>query len=155
MKKIIAIAVAIVMMMAVAVPAFAADKTINTSGANDTTTIKTNTDAIGAGSFTVTIPAEVEIYWGTASTDVNYSVTSQLETGKGVKVTVAGNGTMKNTANAELAYTLADTEFKTTAPVVTDAAAAVKVNVTDDAWAAASIDTYSDTLTFTAVVEAL
>ena len=153
MKKILAIAMAIVMMMAITVPAFAGEITV--SGANDTTTIKTNTDAVGAGSFTVTIPAEVEIYWGTPATNVNYSVTSQLETGKAVKVTVAGNGKMKNAANAELAYTLTDTEFKTTAPVVTDAAAAVKVNVTSDAWAAASIDTYSDTLTFTAVVEAL
>ncbi len=157
MKKILAIAMAIVMMMAIAVPAFAVPTGTVTGGnpnANETI-INTDTEDKNGNDptwYTVTIPATVTIPWGEATWDVEFSVASQLATGKGVKVNVTGDGVMTNAAGAELGYTLSSTEFKTNAPVFdnsNDKAAAV-VGITD--WATVAVDAYSDTLTFEATV---
>lgn len=150
MKKIISVALAFVLMLSIAVPAFAG--TINTSGNQAETTVKV-AGSTATSSFIVTIPAEVSIDWSTTSTDVNYTVSNKLETGKCIQVVVSGDGKMVNDENAVLPYTLADTTFRTTAPVVNDAKAAVKVNIATNAWNAAAIDDYTGTLTFTATIE--
>ncbi len=154
MKKILAVMMAIVMMMAIPVPAFAAD--ITTSGGTGNTTITTKTDGQGDGSFTVTIPAGWDIPWDATTTDVPYSVSSQLATGKTVQITVEGSGKMTKANVGEITYTLTNAVHTTTKAVVTSAdpdyAAKVTVNVLAKDWDAASIDNYTDTLTFTAIV---
>ena len=158
MKKIFAVLLALVMLFALCVPAFAADATIdqNTVDGKGTATVKTDISAVaGDGTFTVSYPAEMYIPWGQPATDFTYTVTSQLKTGKVVQVGVAQNNTVMTAAStATLAYSISGdiTAVKMTAPVVTDVEKTVTVNVADTAWDAAAIDTYSDTLTFTATI---
>ncbi len=155
MKKIISLVMALVMMMAICIPAFADE--LNATTQSGTATVITDTSAItGDGTYTVTYPATMNIVWGTATTNFEYKVTSQLKTGKLVNVTVADTGdglNMVNAGNATLAYTLGGTvDGTTTAPVVTDATFNYSINVATTDWNAAAIDTYSDTLTFTSTV---
>ncbi len=156
MKKIIAIVMALVMMMAVTVPVFAAELDANTT-AGDATVVTDTSGVQGDGTYTVTYPATMALTWGTEATPFQYSVTSQLKTGKCVSVEIVdkdANGLVMVNANGdELAYALSGTTAgKTTAPVVTDAAFDFSVDVTADDWAAASFDTYQDTLTFSSEV---
>ncbi len=158
MKKIIAIMMALVMMMAIAVPAFAA--TLDTAAqAGDATVLTDTSSIVGDGSYTVTYPATMALTWGDESTAFQYSVTSQLKTGKCVSVAItdSANGevgfNMINANGDALAYAINGTiTTKTSAPVVTDEAFDYTVDVAADAWAAASYDTYQDTLTFTSAV---
>ncbi len=158
MKKIMAIAMAIVMMMAIAVPAFATTETI-TGGdpvANETIikTLRTKEDGSDPTWYTVTIPATQTIYWEAVSTDVNYTISSQLATGDLVYVEVSGNGALINAAGNVLSYTLVNTEYTTTASVVTDEAASVTIDTSASNWTGVPVDVYSDTLTFTASIVA-
>ncbi len=102
MKKILAIAMAIVMMMAIAVPAFAGNFTEAGGAAqNDNVVVKTDTTSVGAGSYTVTYPAEIIIPWNNTK-DVTYSVETQLAVGKTLNVSVADqtSGTLTGTMTA-------------------------------------------------------
>lgn len=161
MKKIISIALALVMMMAICVPAFAA-VTGGSNAGNDTiinTDTLKDTDGDGIGDtdpswYTVTIPATQTLAWETESKDIEYTVASQLNTGKAVEVTVADADAtykMTSTAGGTLAYTLENTTF--TAPsAVYDDTTIVTVKVALDDWKSVAIDNYTDTLTFTAEI---
>ena len=160
MKKILAIAMALVMMMAICVPAFAA--VTGGSNAGNDTIISTDTlkdeDGDGVGEtdpswYTVTIPATQTLPWETETKDIEYTVASQLKTGEAVKVTVAdADAAYKMTsAGGELAYTLDNATF--TAPsAVYDDTAKVTVKVALNDWKSVAIDSYTDTLTFTAEI---
>ena len=155
MKKVISLVMVLVMMMAIMVPAFAAE--LNANVQSGEAQVITDTSAItGDGTYTVTYPATMNIVWGTATTNFEYAVTSQLKTGKLVNVVVADTGdgfNMVNANNATLAYTLGGTvNGTTTNPVVTDATFNYSINVDASVWNATAIDTYSDTLTFTVTV---
>lgn len=157
MKKVISLVMALVMMMAIMVPAFAAE--LNATTQSGTATVQTDTSAItGDGTYTVTYPATMNIVWSTVTTNFSYSVDSNLRTGKAVQVVVADTGdgfNMLNATNATLAYALTGTTTaKTTSPVVTaeNATFTYSIVVEESAWNGAAIDTYSDTLTFTATV---
>ncbi len=160
MKKILAIAMAIVMMMAIAVPAFAATLNVGSSS-GDATVITDTSGIVGDGEYTVTYPATMSLTWGAETTGFQYSVESQLKTGKCVAVEIVdkdANGlVMVNAGGATLAYSLSgETTAKTTAPVVPadgiDATYDFSVNVAKAAWDAAAFDTYQDTLTFSSEV---
>lgn len=161
MKKILAIALALVMMLAVCVPAFAADefKTINgTAGEDNTAIVKTSTtdeDGNSVAKYSVTFPAVTEIPWNTDSKTIKYTVTAQLEAGKSLSVSVAGNGKMTAAGVGDLAYTLGgDTSISTTVnTVVRDEEHSLTVDVAQAAWDNAVVAEYSDTLTFTAEVK--
>lgn len=181
MKKFLSIALALVMVCALMVPAFAAEITGNGTqvvGSPAEVVIKTSTkrdtnndgkiddDDEDAANFVVTVPADTVIPWGTASTDVGYTVESHLMRGQAVQVTVAGSGTMKtDPANGEvyeIAYTLdGAVSFKAASPVVYGTAdepgvkQALNVLVADDDWNRAVVEEYSDTLTYTAEVATL
>ncbi len=156
MKKILSLALALVMIMAVCVPAFAATQYDNGTAGSNTDVLVDGVADLGEGSYTVTIPAVVQIPWGKETTDVDYSVFCQLKTGKRVKVTATSidSKTMKNTAQtATLKYDLSDTTYTTTKSVILASApekATVKVLIPKTNWDGASIDKYSGTLTFTA-----
>ena len=160
MKKIFALALAVVMLMAVCVPAFAAPTgtqiTPNTANTGSTTiTTTTQGTNIGEhGEYTVTIPADTTIKWGTLATDLTYTVSAQLKTDKVLKVTVAGTDTVMKNGALTLAYNLTgDTTYSTTANVVAkNIVSTFTVNIARDDWNNAVIADYSDTLTFTASV---
>ena len=156
MKKIIAIVMALVMMMAIAVPTFAASLDVNTQ-AGDATVLTDTSSIVGDGTYTVTYPATMALTWGDVTSGFQYSVTSQLKTGKCVSVEILdkdANGlVMVNADGATLAYALNGTISTTTsAPVVTDEAFDYSVDVAKAAWDAAAFDTYQDTLTFSSEV---
>lgn len=175
MKKFLSIALALVMVCALMVPAFAAEITGDSTqvvGSPAEVVIKTSTlkdtDGDGKGdtsaeSFTVVIPADTVIPWGTASTDVGYTVESHLTRNKQVTVTVAGSGSMKTVdGKYTLAYTLdGATAYAAGAEVVYGTAdepgvkQALNVLVADDDWNRAVVEEYSDILTYTAAVVAL
>ncbi|MCI5795982.1 MAG: hypothetical protein MR019_03825 [Ruminococcus sp.] len=169
MKKLISIALAAAMLAAVSVPAFAANPITKNTEQSGTTIIKTSTktgpdspedDAV---KYTVTIPADTEIYWGTEETNLVYSVESHLKRGQALKVTVAGTGSMKTDAAKGEVYTLpytlsGDTAFKASSPVIYGSKEApavdknLKVTINSEDWNKAVVDVYDDTLTFTAEV---
>ncbi len=155
MKKVLSLALALVMMFAVCIPAFA---TVDNGNGGSTTVVLVDGTNGGTydGSWTVTIPATVQIPWGKVTSNVEYSVFCQLATGKLVSITVSSsdNFTMKNEAKtATLNYSLSDTAYTTTSSVILAAEAekaVAKVTIPPENWNKASIDKYSGTLTFTA-----
>ena len=99
----------------------------------------------------------MSLAWSAESTGFEYSVTSQLKTGKCVSVVITdkdANGlVMVNAGGETLEYSLSGTTSTTTsAPVVTDEAFNYSVDVAKAAWDAAAFDTYQDTLTFSSEV---
>lgn len=155
MKKLLSLALAFVFMFTVCIPVFAA--TLNAATPMGSTPVRVDGSTIGA-SYTVTIPATATITWGQTEKEVEYSIYSQLSTGKYVKVTVEADsdGKMKNAANtAFLEYSLkaGTTEYTTTESVILEAnaeKASVVVLIPTDNWNKASIDNYTGTLSFEA-----
>ncbi len=155
MKKILAIVMAIVMMMAIAVPAFAGSFT-QEGGASqeDSVVVKTDATALGAGTYTVTYPAEIIIPWNNAKT-VEYTVTTQLAVGKQVTVSVADKttaaltGTMTATGTTDtLSYTISG-DTSVTYKEVMNETESLTFTVAD--WNK-TIAEYSNYVTFTAVL---
>ncbi len=151
MKKILAIMMAIVMMMAIAVPAFAG--TLNSAtNAGDTTVIVDGTAGVGDGTWSVTIPATVNLTWGQNGSD-DYEITSQLVSGKRVQVTLAKSKDLTSDAGEVIVFTATDaTNGKSAAEVVTDEAHAFDITVADGAWDAVPYDVYEGQISFTAEV---
>ena len=155
MKKILSLALAFVLMFIIFVPVFAA--TLDATTSMGSTPVRVDGSTVGA-SFTVTIPATATITWGQTEEEIEYSVYSQLATGKGVKVTVAADtdGKMKNATNtAFLEYSLKEgtTEYTTKNSVILPENAetsSVMVQIPTTNWEKASIDNYVGTLTFNA-----
>ncbi|MGN0520781.1 MAG: hypothetical protein ACI4LB_08590 [Candidatus Fimenecus sp.] len=167
MKKILAVLLALTMLFALCVPAFAATGTIdeNTADPKEAVVPVKTTYSASDESFTVTYPASMEIPWGTlvddASAAFDYSVVSQLQTGKTITVTVTptnpANPVMTSAASETLAYALAgDVNVTTTAAVVAAGAftKTVQVDVAQSAWDAAAINEYTDNVTFAVTVNA-
>ena len=166
MKKVLSVLVALTMLAALCIPAFAAD--IVADGTGDTI-IKTSTlkdtdgDGVGdteAEGFKVSIPADTVIPWGTAATDVSYTVEAHLARGKAVSVAVSGSGTMKTADTVyEIPYTLdGTTNFVAVNPWVYDTAndtgvtQPLTVQIAADDWNTAVVEAYQDTLTYTVSV---
>ena len=149
MKKVLSLALVFVLMFTVCVPVFAASV--------GSTPVRVDGSTVGA-SFTVKIPATTTITWGQTEKSVEYSVYSQLPTGKYIKVNVTADADkkMKNAANtAFLEYSLkvGTTEYTTTQSVILEGNAeksSVVVSIPTANWAKASIDNYRGTLTFKA-----
>lgn len=155
MKKALSIAMALIMMFAICVPAFAGE--LNVSTQEGDALVITDMSAIeGDGYYTVTYPATLTLVWGTTITPFNYSVTSQLKTGKVVYVTVMDKEIdfyLKNSSGGKMAYGLGgDCAVTTSAPVVTDETFTFSVQVPTSEWSAAAYDTYQDILSFKASI---
>ena len=153
MKKVLAFAMALVMMMAICVPAFAAFSGGQGTNGNETeiNTLKTKADGSDAAWFTVTIPPTQDIYWEATTTALSYTISSQLETGKAVKITVKGSGLLTN-GKDNLVYSITDAEYEASAALVTDEPDTVTIDTSTAAWTTVPVDTYSDTLTFEAEI---
>lgn len=107
--------------------------------------------------FEVTIPAEIDVPWGeTEAVDVSYKVTSSLETGSKIGVSVArsasvANDTLTNAATSTYALPYTSQNFTSTEFTGTNEGAlpAQKPSLTISGWTDAPIAEYSTTLTYT------
>lgn len=110
-----------------------------------------------ADSFEVTIPAEIDVPWGeTEPVDVSYKVTSSLDTGSKIGVSVArsasvANDTLTNAATSTYALPYTSQNFTSTEFTGTNEGAlpAQKPSLTISGWTDAPIAEYSTTLTYT------
>lgn len=114
-------------------------------------------------SYTVTVPAEIPVAWGTTDpVDAGYSVQTRLLVGKSLLVTVApenGEHLLINEQAAAggfagIAFSALQNSSQTF-PALTDGvqdAAPVTFSIAADAWKAAPVGQYRTTLTYTAAV---
>lgn len=108
-------------------------------------------------SFVVTIPAEIDVPWGeTEPVDVSYKVTSSLDTGSKIGVSVArsasvANDTLTNAATSTYALPYTSQNFTSTEFTGKNEGAlpAQKPSLTISGWTDAPIAEYSTTLTYT------
>lgn len=150
MKKVISVVLALVMMMAVMVPAFAATLDVNTQSGNSTVLVDGITDK-GDGTYSVEIPASVDLIWGDTTKAGEYKITSQVQTDKRVKVTLAKAKDLTNAANETIEFAVADaTTGIANSAVVNNESHTFNLTIDASEWAAASIATYEGTITFTA-----
>ena len=155
MKKLFALILAVALMATMSVTAFAA----NTTGGS--TEVSFNVDP----TYTVTIPATVELERqednGTVTYENDYTLTAQagvrLKKGEYIEVTVASDFEMTTTEGAALAYTItAENAAVANNGVVADFAtdkaeqtAAIHIAANDPDYAGE----YKDTVTFTVAVK--
>lgn len=107
--------------------------------------------------FEVTIPAEIDVPWGeTEAVDVSYKVTSSLDTGSKIGVSVArsasvANDTLTNAATSTYALPYISQNFTSTEFTGKNEGAlpAQKPSLTISGWTDAPIAEYSTTLTYT------
>ena len=106
--------------------------------------------------FEVTIPAEIDVPWGeTEAVDVSYKVTSSLDTGSKIGVSVArsasvANDTLTNAATSTYALPYTSQNFTSTEFTGKNEGAlpAQKPSLTISGWTDAPIAEYSTTLTY-------
>lgn len=107
--------------------------------------------------FEVTIPAEIDVPWGeTEAVDVSYKVTSSLDTGSKIGVSVArsasvANDTLTNAATSTYALPYTSQNFTSTEFTGKNEGAlpTQKPSLTISGWNDAPIAEYSTTLTYT------
>lgn len=165
MKKIIAIVMALTMMMAITVPVFAAEITNESADKTSTVDVKTTFNENSDWSYTVTIPAGVEIAWNDKTEkDMTYSVESQLLIGASLDISAVADNNGEMTAGADVSEKLkfnvtggGVVNFKeinaanTTAPGVVGGK---NVKVAIESFESKPVGVYVGTLTFTVVYNA-
>ena len=151
MKKVFALILTVAMMATMSVTAFAA----NTTGgdADITTSI--------APTYTVTIPADVNVQFNATETAFGaIEVTaSQIHPDKCIKVALTSDGKLENSIDATkvIPYAIKDSQGNafTSATYLTEGDKTVlSIHITADDWNAAYAGEYSDTVTFTVSYEA-
>ena len=150
MKKIFTLILAIALMASLSVTAFAA----NTTGGN--ADITTSIDP----TYTVTIPADVNVAFNATETDFGaIEVTaSQIHPDKCIKVALASDGKLENSIDATkvIHYAIKDSEGAafTSATYLTEGdKTELSIHITANDWNAAYAGKYSDTVTFTVSYE--
>ena len=150
MKKLFAIVLTFALLFSLSVPAFAA----NTTGgdANITTSI--------APTYTVTIPADVNVAFNATETDFGaIEVTaSQIHPDKCIKVALTTDGELNNAIDNTkvIPYEIQDSEGNafTSATYLTEGdKTELSICITANDWNAAYAGEYSDTVTFTVSYE--
>ena len=150
MKKVFAVILTVALMATMSVTAFAA----NTTGgdADITTSI--------APTYTVTIPADVNVAFNATETDFGaIEVTaSQIHPDKCIKVALASDGKLENSIDATkvIPYAIKDSTGAafTSATYLTEGdKTELSIHITANDWNAAYAGDYSDTVTFTVSYE--
>ena len=150
MKKLFAIVLTFALLMSLSVTAFAT----NTTGgdADITTSI--------APTYTVTIPADVNVQFNATETAFGaIEVTaSQIHPDKQIRVTLTTDGELNNTIDTTkvIPYVIKDASGAgfTTATYLTEGDKTVlSIHITADDWNAAYAGDYTDTVTFTVSYE--
>ena len=146
MKKLFSILLAVALMATMSVTAFAA----NTTGGSTTITIDI------APTYTVTIPADVNVAFNATETAFGtIEVTaSQIHPNKCIKVALASDGKLENSIDATkvIPYAIKDSEGTafTSATYLTEGdKTELSIHITANDWNAAYAGEYSDTVTFT------
>ena len=166
MKKILAVVMAIVMMMAIAVPAFAADTAVkiekDSAAQKGDVVVSTTTEGTSAEWYTVTIPADTQIVWGTTiAVNLDYTVACQLATGKTLSVAIASANTNSLVNGSEsIAYNATGFDKQDFAAVTgtgnasanVGVAPTTSVTITVPTWEGKTIADYADTLTYTVTI---
>lgn len=116
-------------------------------------TYKLNVTYMPDEAYTVTIPAEFPVDWGTAETDVSYSVDCVLKDTSKLTVNVEGSGTL--TAVKDSAFTMdyetlgfAPAEFKGVRSQAKPATLPT-VKISEETWNSKPVGEYRDKLTYT------
>lgn len=155
MKKVISVILAVMMLASICVPVFATDITKDSAAQTANADVKTKLtkdDGSDAYTYTVTIPASVDVAWGdTAAQDASYYVKSQLILGDTLKVKAEANdaGTMTAIGTAStLTFTVAGGE-ETVYNEVNDGATASGTTVTIADFSGVPIAEYVGTMTYT------
>lgn len=155
MKKVISVILAVMMLASICVPVFATDITKDSAAQTANADVKTKLtkdDGSDAYTYTVTIPASVDVAWGdTAAQDASYYVKSQLILGDTLKVKAEANdaGTMTASGTAStLTFTVAGGE-ETVYNEVNDGATASGTTVTIADFSGVPIAEYVGTMTYT------
>ena len=151
MKKIISVALALVMMMAICLPAFATQEIISPNQTGESTVKVDGVADKGEGTYTVTIPASVNLTWGDTTKSGEYLITSQVQTDKRVMVTLVKEKDLTNAANETIEFAVADaTTGVAEKAVVSDERHTFNLTIDASEWTTASIASYEGTITFTA-----
>ena len=150
MKKICAIIMTVIILSALSVAVVAA----NTTGgeADITTTV--------APTYTVTIPADVNVQFNAKTTSFGkIEVTAaQIHPNKCIKVSLASDGKLENSIDETkiISYEIKDAQGNafTSATYLTEGDnTELSIHISADAWNAAYAGDYSDTVTFTVSYE--
>ena len=150
MKKVCAVILTVALLASLSVNAFAA----NTTGgkADITTSI--------APTYTVTIPADVNVAFNAAETDFGAIevAASQIHPDKCIKVALTTDGELNNAIDNTkvIHYEIQDSEGNafTSATYLTEGdKTELSIHITTDDWNAAYAGDYSDTVTFTVSYE--
>ena len=150
MKKVFTVILTVALLMGLSVTAFAAN---STGGDADITTSI-------APTYTVTIPADVNVQFNAAETDFGaIEVTaSQIHPDKCIKVALTSDGELNNAIDATkvIPYAVKDSDGAvfTSATYLTEGdKTELSIHITADDWNAAYAGEYADTVTFTVSYE--
>ena len=150
MKKLFALILTVCLLATMSVTAFAA----NTTGGSTTITIDI------APTYTVTIPADVNVQFNATETAFGaIEVTaSQIHPNKCIKVELTSDGKLENSIDATkvIPYSIKDSQGAafTSATYLTEGdKTELSIHITADDWNAAYAGEYSDTVTFTITYE--
>ena len=150
MKKILSFTLALVMMLSATVIAFAA--TINQD--SNPKTVDTEITTSIAPTYTVTIPADVNVSFNATSTSFGkIEVTAaQINPDKCIKVALTTDGTLNNTVDATkvIPYTVnaGATAFTSATYLAAGENTDLTINITQNDWNSAYAGDYTDTVTF-------
>ncbi len=155
MKKVISVILAVMMLASICVPVFATDITKDSAAQTANADVKTKLtkdDGSDAYTYTVTIPASVDVAWGdTAAQDASYYVKSQLILGDTLKVKAEANDAGAMTASgttSTLTFTVAGGD-EAVYNEVNDGATASGTTVTIADFSGVPIAEYVGTMTYT------
>lgn len=143
MKKVLSLVLAFVLMFTICVPVFAEYV--------GSTPVRVDGSTVGA-SYTVTIPARVDICWGATYTNIPFTVECHLETGKVLDFDVEGqNGyLLKDGVLGAIPYALMNGNFSLTDSVVPETYVddVLTIFILPEHWEQVPIDNYADLVTF-------
>jgi len=154
MRKTVALLLAVLLLISLSVPAGASN------GINGSDTGSMTVSVTLPATYTVTIPADVDIPLNGLTTDIgSISVSNvRIHSGKQITVTADAAGALVSSESAEdtIPYALRcnGTDF-TAAHFTANGSKTLTVNITQSAWDAAAAGSYSDTITFTVAYEAI
>lgn len=150
MKKLISALLLISLLASASVTAFAAD--INQD--SDPKKVNAEITASITPTYTVSIPANVNVAFSAQSTDFgSIKVTAaQIDPDKCIKVALTTDGELNNAVDATkvIPYTVkaGNTEFTSATYLKTGDKTDLTINITQDDWNDAYAGAYSDTVTF-------
>lgn len=164
MKKYVSLVLTAVMLFAVCIPAFAADINMGDAvqSANpDVFTKTTDKNNQNPASYTVIIPADTEIPWSETATEFQYSISSQLEIGKCLNISVTGenseNKLTSDITSATIPYKLSysgggtgedSLSYNSNTEMINNLKRTFYVRIVSGDWNSAPVTEYKDNLTF-------